>query len=105
MPSYIDAVPEGYNAKLPDDDSAYKAIDARLKEMGYAKRQMPTSLPQERRFMYWKDSARIIVTVYYAGYEIYVEIPGTRTSAKLNSGTLGDFTRDYIEPLTNGKSK
>ena len=103
VPTFEDSVFEGYNAKLPEDANAYKAIDTELKRMGFAKRAMPTSVPQDRRFMYWKDDKYVMVTAYYAGGEIYVEIPTRKTEAKLAQNTVADFVKDYIEPYTHDK--
>lgn len=103
VPKFQDHVFEGYNAKLPDDVNAYKNIDAKLKELNFKKRSMPTSKPEERRFMYWKGTKYVIVTAYYAGGDIYVEIPAQRTEAKLAQETIASFVNDHIVPYTNGK--
>lgn len=103
MPSFIDYVFEGYNAKLPDEINAYKSIDNHLKGQGFDRKQMPTAKPQERRFLYWKDDKRVTVTVYYAGGNIRIEIPGERTEAELSQEVLPDFVRDHLDPYTVGK--
>jgi len=59
---------------------------------------MPTSTPRERRFLYWKDNRRVIVTAYYAGRDIRIEIPGIRTEANITQSVLPDFINDYLLP-------
>lgn len=102
VPRFDDAVFEGYNAKLPDEENAYKEMDGRLNKMGFKRRSMPTARPTERRFMYWKGQKNVIVTVYYAGGYIYVEIPAKRTEARLAQNTVGSFISDHVEPYDAG---
>ena len=103
VPKFKDHVFEGYNAKLPDDMNAYKNLDAQLKELGFKKRGMPTAKPEERRFMYWKGTKYVMVTAYYAGGDVYVEIPQQRTEVKLAQKTIGSFVNDHIRPYANEK--
>ena len=104
IPTFAEHVFEGYNAKLPDDINVYKNIDAFLSKRSFSKKSMPTSTPQERRFLYWNGSKRVIVTVYYAGKDIRVEIPGVRTEASMAQSVLDDFINRHLIPYIEGKT-
>ena len=94
-----DAIFEGYNAKLPEGDNAYKEIDAKLKSSGFSKKSQPTAKPEERRFMYFKKNGfYVIVTAYFAGGIIHVTVPSEKTEARLSCDVLNDFIDKYIMP-------
>ena len=96
VPSFIEYVAEGYNAKLPDELNAFKTLDAYLTSNNYQKREMPTSASHTRRFVYWRENSTIVVTAEYAGKDIYVVDRATKTEAKLNSNTLPDFISRHL---------
>ena len=104
VPAFAEHVFEGYNAKLPDEVNAYKNIDAFLKDKGFSRRSMPTATPQEKRFVYWNGSRRVVVTAYYAGRDIRVEIPGVRTEAAIAQSVLQDFINRHLLPYIEGKT-
>lgn len=96
-------ITEGYNAKLPDEMNAYKAIDAFLKKNGFDRKEMPTAFPRNRRYVYWKGRMRVVVTSHYAGRDVSVEIPGIRTEAALSQQVLPDFIDKHLGPYVEGK--
>jgi len=98
VPNFDTFITEGYNAKLPDEINAFSRVDSYLTENGLKRREMPTSSPKYRRFMYWKDGSRVIVTTYYAGKDINVELQGERTHANLTQAVIDDFIKDHLGP-------
>ena len=98
IPTFIEYLAEGFNAKLPDDINVYRNLHKYLVEKNFKYKQTPTTLASDRRFVYHRGSKTIIVVAHYAGKDIEVEIPRERTSARLAQDTLNDFIRDHVEP-------
>lgn len=96
VPTMEEYLLEGYNAKLPDELNAFKLLDSHLSDMKYHRREMPSAQPHIRRFLYFKDGSVIVVTVEYAGKDIYVINRDTKSEAKLNAETLPYFISKHI---------
>ena len=105
VPTFDEQVFEGYNAKIPDDINAFKNLDSFLKQSDFKRRAMPTAVPEQRRFVYWNGDKRVIVTTYYAGKDIQVEIPGIRTEASLTQTVLPDFIDTHLMSYIGKKSE
>lgn len=100
VPGFDSFIAEGYNAKLPDEINAFRRVDSYLTEKKFTRREMPAGSPKYRRFLYWKNKARVVVTVFYAGKDIDVELQGERTHANLTQAVIEDFIRDHLGPYT-----
>jgi hypothetical protein len=98
VPGFDSFITEGYNAKLPDDVNAFSRIDSYLTEREFKRREMPAGSPKYRRFLYWKGKSRVVVTVFYAGKDIDVELQGARTHAKLTQAVIPDFIKNHLGP-------
>lgn len=102
LPPFAEYIVEQYNAKLPDEINAGKKIDEYLVSIGFSKRKMPTALPCNTRFLYSdRNGLYVVVTVMYAGKDIFVEIPKHRVSARLNYNTLDTFLKNYLPGAQN----